>query len=1068
MTPPRVRVAVALSVVAALAGRGASPALAGTPAPSWTITSISEPTNFAPGSSGDRYAVTVANSGGTVADGASIPIVVSDTLPPGVTATAIAIGSNDTPPDEYTPCSLPTLTCTFSGRVEAGDRLNILLTVSVSPGAPGTVTNFASVSGGGATAASTEEPTTRPTVVSSSPAGFGVASFAASVTNADGSLATQAGAHPYAATASFALNTVAVGGGKFEPAQDVKDVMVALPPGLIGDPRAVPQCPPDEYAALEGTKRCPPDSQVGVATVVDSGPVQLVPVYNMVPPNGFPAMFEFTIINGSGVLLGRVRTGGDYGITTAAADVTEINQAGGVTAVSITLWGVPGDPGHDAQRGRECIGSGCKTLAGGGFTPQPFTGQVKPFLTNPTLCGPPLTTTLTTDSWLEPGNPVSAAATTPTGPSGCGRLSFEPSITVQPDSAAADSPTGLAFGLHIPQNQNPDGLAEANLRRAVVSLPPGMTVNPAAADGLQACSSAQVDLAGPGPANCPDASKIGSVEVDTPLLDHPLPGSVYLAAQQDNPFGSLLAIYIAVDDPITGVIVKLAGRVEANPRTGQLTTTFAENPQLPFEDLKLNLFGGPRAALATPASCGTFRTTSDLTPWAAPALSDATPSGWFDIDGACDSGFSPSFSAGSVDPRAGTFSPFGVTFARSDGDQELGGIQVQTPPGLLGRIAGVPLCPEPQAAEGTCAPGSQIGHVTVAAGAGSNPVFLPEAGRQEDPVYLTGPYEGAPFGLSVVVHAEAGPFNLGTVVVRAAIDVDPHTAQITITSDALPTILQGIPFKLRMVKVVVDREEFMLNPTSCDPMTVSGTIASTRRASMAVSSHFQAADCTDLPFKPQLTASTQSNTSRADGASLTVKVASSPGQANIAKVDLELPKALPSRLSTLQKACTEAQFSANPAGCPAASAIGIAKATTPLLSTPLAGPAMLVSHGGAAFPDVELVLQGQAVTVVLDGKTQIKKGITYSHFDTVPDAPISSFETVLPEGPHSILTAYLPAKANGSLCAASLVIPTTITAQNGAQIKESTKVAVTGCAKPRSSTSARKAGHGHAKLSSHR
>ena len=733
-----------------------SSAAATAPAPAWTIMSTSEPTNFGPGSTGDRYAITVTNSGGAVAEGATDPIVVTDTLPEGVTATTIAMGPNATPAGEYTPCVLATLTCTFSGAVEAGDRLNVLVTVSVSPVAPGTVTNLATVSGGGAPAAATGEPTTGPTAVSPSPAGFGVQGFAASVTNADGSLATQAGGHPYAATATLALNTVSVGGGKFEPARDVKNVTVNLPPGFIGDPSAVPQCSPADY----GEPGCPLDTQVGVATVVQSGVRELKAVYNMVPPNGVAAMFDFNIVNGIGVIVGRVRSSGDYGITTTASDVSEANQSGGIVGVSITLWGVPGDPGHDAQRGRECINSVCTASSGGAFSPEPFSGPVKPFLTNPTFCGPPLTTTLSTDSWLDPGNFASASSTTPTGPTGCGRLSFDPSLTVQPDSSATDSPTGLNVDLHVPQNENPSGLAEAELRRAVVALPQGVTVNPAAAGGLQACSSGQIGLASAAPANCPDASKIGSVEVETPLIEHPLPGSVYLAAQRDNPFNSLLAIYIAVYDPITGVVVKLAGHVEANAQTGQLTTTFAENPQLPFEDLKLDFFGGPRAALATPESCGTFQITSDLTPWSAPALSDATPSSFFTVGSGCLSGFSPAFSAGTVNPRAGAFSSFSVAFSRSDQDQDLSQLQVRMPPGLLGMLSRVPLCGEPQAAQGACSPASQIGHVTTGAGAGPSPVFLPEAGKPQDPAYLTGPYRGAPFGLSVVVPAEAGPFNL--------------------------------------------------------------------------------------------------------------------------------------------------------------------------------------------------------------------------------------------------------------------------------------------------------------------
>jgi hypothetical protein len=325
-------------------------------------------------------------------------------------------------------------------------------------------------------------------------------------------------------------------------------------------------------------------------------------------------------------------------------------------------------------------------------------------------------------------------------------------------------------------------------------------------------------------------------------------------------------------------------------------------------------------------------------------------------------------------------------------------------------------------------------------------------------VFLTGPYRGAPFGLSIVTHAVAGPFDLGNVIVRAAVNVDPHTSQIVVTSDPLPTILQGIPLDLKTVNVTIDRPGFTFNPTNCSPLSVTGTIASTTGASAAVSSPFEAANCANLPFKPSFRVSTQARTSKANGASLDVKVSQKPGEANIQRVDVTLPLALPARLTTLQRACTEAQFNANPAGCPAASNVGMATATTPVLSMPLTGPAYLVSHGGAAFPDLVVVLQGEGITIDLTGNTDIKKGITYSRFETVPDAPIGSFELRLPEGPHSALAANTPGKAKGSLCSSKLSMPTTIAGQNGAVIHQSTPIKVTGCAKAKHRKKAHKKG----------
>jgi hypothetical protein len=544
---------------------------------------------------------------------------------------------------------------------------------------------------------------------------------------------------------------------------------------------------------------------------------------------------------------------------------------------------------------------------------------------------------------------------------------------------------------------------------------------------------------------------VGTVEVETPSLAGTLEGSIYLARQNENPFGSLLALYIVVDDPTTGVVIKLPGRLDTDPGTGRLTATFDDSPQFQVSELRTHFFGGPRAALRTPVTCGSYTVGSVLTPWSAPDSGPpATPSGEFEITSgpggsSCPNPqpFGPSFSAGTASNQAGAFSAFSATFSRNDGEQNLGGATIKTPPGLLGILKNVVQCGEPQASQGACGQASLIGHTTVAAGAGPDPFYV-----QGGQVFLTGPYKGAPFGLSIVVPAVAGPFNLGNVVVRAAISVDPHTAQITVTSDPLPTILQGIPLDVRTVNVNIDRAAFMFNPTSCEPFSVAGTLTSTQGAQAQVSSRFQAANCAGLAFKPSFTVSTQANTSKKNGASLDVKASYPPGaQANIHSVAVTLPKQLPSRLSTIQQACPEATFNANPASCPAGSNIGTATANTPVLANPVVGPAYLVSHGGAAFPDLVVILQGEGVTLDLVGSINIKKQVTSSTFSNVPDAPISSFELKLPAGPHSGLAAVLPAKAKGNLCGTSLTMPTTITGQNGAVVKQNTKIQVTGCTK---------------------
>jgi hypothetical protein len=530
-------------------------------------------------------------------------------------------------------------------------------------------------------------------------------------------------------------------------------------------------------------------------------------------------------------------------------------------------------------------------------------------------------------------------------------------------------------------------------------------------------------------------------------LEHPLQGALYLAEQEANPFGSLVALYLVVEG--SGVLVKRAGEVHLNPQTGQISVTFENNPQVPLSEIKVDTFQDPHSSLMNPSSCGEYALASNMTGWngGVATPSSTSPSNEpFSVTEGCSHGFSPSFSAGTLNGQAGTFSPVSVTFSREDGEQRFADTSVEVPQGLSAILRGVQRCPEPQASNGTCGPESEIGHATVAVGPGPEPFYAPGN------VFFTGPYGGAPFGLSVVARAKAGPFDLGTVVVRARLSVDQHTAQVTVTPDgtgpyAIPTILKGIPLDLRLANVRIDRPGFTFNPTNCSRLAVSGVMSSTSGTTVPVSSPFQATGCSKLVFKPTFTVSTQARTSKADGASLTVKITKKEGEANLHKADLQLPVALPARLTTLQKACTEAQFNANPAKCPPASVIGTAKVITPQLEVPVMGPAILVSHGGAAFPDVEFVLQGEGITLIVDGATDIKKGITYSRFETAPDAPFTSFETRLPEGPYSVLATNIPAKAKGSLCGQSLTIPTTLVGQNEAQLNQSTKSAVSGCPK---------------------
>jgi hypothetical protein len=585
-------------------------------------------------------------------------------------------------------------------------------------------------------------------------------------------------------------------------------------------------------------------------------------------------------------------------------------------------------------------------------------------------------------------------------------------------------------------------------------------LDPAAAAGLEACTEAQVGLGNMEDPKCPPASKVGTVEVTTPLLPHTLSGSVYLATQDSNPFHSTVAAYIVIRDTATGVLVKIPGKIEVD-ESGTVRGVFDEAPQLPFSELKLRFFGGTRGDVMTPQACGRYGISGVFTPWS--GLSAAVVEAEFTIAASCGSSFAPSFAAGTASPRAGAYSPFELEFGREDREQELEGLTITLPGGLAAKLAGVAECSDSELAIAANSPGrseqahpscpgaSAVGSVHVQAGPGPTPLNVTGT------VYLTGPYRGAPYGLAAVVPAIAGPFDFGTVVVRQALNIDANDAHVTVVSDPFPYVLHvkgadgttaGFPLRLRRISAKVDRPDFIINPTSCAEKEIEGVGTSVTGVKAPLKTRFQASDCALLKFKPVFKASTSGKTSRANGASLSVKLsypkASFGTQANIRSVKVDLPRQLPSRLPTLQKACPHQTFEANPAACSGASKVGFAKAITPLLPVQLEGPAYFVSYGGAKFPELVIVLQGYGVTLDLHGETFIDEHtkVTSSTFKTVPDAPVGSFELNLPEGQFSALAA------NTNLCGVrgGLKMPTQFAAQNGAEVKQSTPIAVTGCA----------------------
>jgi uncharacterized repeat protein (TIGR01451 family) len=1031
-----VKVAVAICVMTAAFTGSAS---AATPLPAWNLFSVSAPTNFSPGAEAaavpsqiatPQYYIVLTNVGGAET---TEPVEVVDTLPAGITPSSVA------PPFWQAnlaaangPCAVAgqTVTCTIAAPLVPGSAVEIKIPVNVtaSPSAP-TLENHYSVSGGGAAPVSGSTTTT----ISSEIAHFGflpglngIFGGAAAET---GTNATEAGSHPFTVTMSVGFPT------RRKPAKEellaagsLRNLLFTLPRGVVANPIAPPaRCTEAELVAgeLSASGGCPPASEVGLVNVFlsnfNGGGTIGNALYSMVPPPGVPAEFGFNLVGTVVHVMGGLD--GDFHLTAKSADILAKLSIGGVTA---ELWGNPSDPRHDALR----VGAGCQRCS-----IEPYE---HPFLTLPTSCTEPLTLGASVASWQEPGNVFDATApfTDPEGNplevSGCSALEFGPKISSKATTNVADSPSGLDFNLHQPQNEAIDGLATAALKDARVTLPAGMTLNASAGNGLASCAESQMGYA---PAEgkirfattrqtCPNAAKLGSIEVKTPLLKEKLPGAIYLAKPFDNPFGSMLAIYLAIEDEETGIVAKLAGKVEANPVSGQLSAVFKENPQLPLEDIDLHFFNGARSALTTPLTCGVKTTTSTLTPWSTPEGADVHPTDSFQTQvvaggsGACPTSEAnapnaPAFAAGTEAPQAGAYSPFVLRLTRKDGTQRLTGIDTLLPKGLAAKFAGIPYCSEAQIAQAqsrsnpnqgaleqsnpSCPAASEVGTVTVGAGSGPTPTYV------QGHAYLSGPYKGAPLSLAIITPAVAGPFDLGAVVVRTAIYIDPETAQGHAVSDPLPSILQGIPLDIRSVAIKLDRPGgFTLNPTSCDPMSITGAATALTGQSSALTSPFQVGGCNALKFKPNLKISLKGGTKRHRFPALKAVLTYPQGgaYANIASAQVTLPHSAFLEQGHIGTVCTRVQFAAN--ACPKASIYGKARAITPLLDQPLEGPVYLRSSSHE-LPDVVAALDGQ-IDVVLAGRVDTGKGGGIRNtFEAVPDAPVSKFILEMQGGKKGLL-----------------------------------------------------------------
>jgi hypothetical protein len=832
--------------------------------------------------------------------------------------------------------------------------------------------------------------------------GFEAGKFTMATTAPGGTPSTQAGAHPDFTT-SFVMNHQPSGivNG------DLKEIDVVLPPGLAGNATVTPKC--TQAAVQEET--CPADTVVGTLTAAVFNKTTAVvslyppdPLYNVVPLDGEPAAFAANVGHSFPV---RIDTSvGPADGYRVHATTRALPEASPILETSVTLFGIPAD--------------------------QTGVGVRRALMTAPTECsGQPLEGKATGVSWEAPSTLVSAS-TLLEPVAGCDKLRFEPSIAVRPDTLAAGAPAGYAIDVSVPQSEDPQALGTPTLKDATVVLPRGVTLSPPVAHGLGACSDAQLGLHSNAAQSCPRSSNIGSVELTTPLLDYPLEGSVFVGEPVP---GSRYRVFFVIEEGT--VKIKLEGRVTLNPETGQISATFLDNPPLPFSNLHVELKGGPNAALGNPATCGVKTTTATLSSAAGNLVS---PSASFTIDGNCGAGskFDPGLHAGVSNPAAGKPSPFALQVTRDDGEQNLSRIDAALPEGVLAKLAGVPVCASAQAASGACPAASQVGTATVGVGAGSNPLYVPLAGKAPTAVYLAGPYKGAPYSLVVKVPAQAGPFDLGTISVRNALEIDPITTQVTAKSDPLPQILEGIPIAYRDVRVEVSRPDFTINPTNCDPMKVESTIVSADGKSASPSAPFQASNCERLGFKPKLALSLSGKTNRSAHPKLRAVLTARKGDANIGRAQVTLPKTEFLENAHIQTICTRVQFAAK--ACPAKSVYGYAKAWSPLLDKPLAGPVYLRSSSHE-LPDLVASLDGQ-IHVDLQGRIDSVRSRIRNTFDFVPDAPVSKFVLAMEGGKKGLLVN------NTELCKTTPRAQVALDAQNG-KTSDSNPVAKTDCGKGR-------------------
>jgi hypothetical protein len=861
------------------------------------------------------------------------------------------------------------------------------------------------------------------------PEGFGVAIEGE---GGEGTV-TQAGAHPYAITTKIGLESPGA----------LQNLELELPPGLIENPSAVAKCSQEAfntprsspYEASRSGESCLPADQIGVLAVERAGEWRSFGLFELAPPPGYPAQIGASPFGIPLVFTSRLRQSeGQYGVT---LELVNLSPTLDPEALAMTVWGNPWGLSHDTQRGN-CLNEAEPSFgwAKCPFSPpQPAHGPWA-YLTLPASCGAPLSFEAGAGAW---GDPVPASASVqstneegdPTGLEGCAKLLFEPHTSLQITDPRASSPSGLDFTL----TPKEEALTNYRLpvpsqpRTAIVTLPEGMTLNPSLAAGLGVCTPADYaaeSATSPPGQGCPEDSKIGTFTVQSPLFEESIEGAIYLAQPHHNPFDSLLALYLIAKSPERGLLVKVPGRLDADPATGRLSADFEDLPQLPYSNLHVHLREGQRAPLATPAACGSFATRIELSPWSDPSQSAASESPFLIAKGigpgeACPSGtppFSPGASGGSLNGAAGAYSAFYLHLTRTDSEQEITRYSATLPEGLTGRLAGVAVCPdaaiaaaksmsgEEEEAHPSCPANSRVGRTVTGYGLGAALAYAPGE------MYLAGPYGGQPLSLVAIDSAHVGPFDLGTVVIRSAFSVDPHTGRLAIdsaASDPIPHILDGIPLHVRDIRVYIDRPGFVHNPTSCAAASFDSVLGGSGArfgdpsddTSAKITNLFQVSDCTALGFKPGLTLRLRGHHHRGAYPALRATYRPRENDADVRSVAVTLPHTEFLAQNHIRDVCARSSFNAG--NCPAGSIYGHAVAYTPLLEAPLEGPVYLRSSENP-LPDLVADLHSGAIRIVLEGRVDsVGAGQIRVTFDGLPDAPLTRFVLNMQGGNRGLL-----------------------------------------------------------------